>query len=62
MGCVVNGPGEGKHADLGITGAEDSVIIFKRGKIMSRLDLKNRSEEEKLEIVDSAFLKELNSL
>lgn len=62
MGCVVNGPGEGKHADLGITGAEDSVIIFKRGKIMSRLDLKNRSEEEKIEIVDSAFLKELNSL
>ncbi len=33
MGCVVNGPGEAKHADLGITGAGDSVILFRKGKI-----------------------------
>ncbi len=62
MGCVVNGPGEAKHADLGITGAEDSVIIFKHGKISTRLNLENLSEEEKIKIVDDAFEKELNSL
>lgn len=62
MGCVVNGPGEGKHADLGITGVEDSVIIFKHGKISSRLDLVNLSEEEKIKTVDAAFEKELLSL
>jgi (E)-4-hydroxy-3-methylbut-2-enyl-diphosphate synthase len=33
MGCVVNGPGEARHADLGITGAGDKVIIFRRGEI-----------------------------
>jgi (E)-4-hydroxy-3-methylbut-2-enyl-diphosphate synthase len=34
MGCEVNGPQEAKHADLGITGAGDKVLIFKRGKIV----------------------------
>ena len=34
MGCVVNGPGEGKHADIGITGLGNSVMIFKHGKIV----------------------------
>ncbi|UTC77663.1 (E)-4-hydroxy-3-methylbut-2-enyl-diphosphate synthase [Treponema sp. OMZ 799] len=62
MGCVVNGPGEGKHADLGVTGAEDSVIIFKHGEIIKRLDLKNLTEEEKIEAVDKAFNEELQSL
>jgi (E)-4-hydroxy-3-methylbut-2-enyl-diphosphate synthase len=33
MGCVVNGPGEARHADLGITGAGDKVIIFRKGEI-----------------------------
>ena len=62
MGCVVNGPGEGKHADLGITGAEDSVIIFKHGAITKRLDLKKLTEEKKIEAVDKAFIEELQSL
>jgi len=34
MGCEVNGPEEAKHADLGITGAGDKVLIFKRGKVI----------------------------
>lgn len=33
MGCVVNGPGEARHADLGITGAGDKVIVFRHGQI-----------------------------
>lgn len=34
MGCIVNGPGEGKHADLGIAGTNEKVIIFKKGEII----------------------------
>jgi len=36
MGCPVNGPGEAKRADLGITGSENQVVIFKKGKIIRR--------------------------
>ena len=62
MGCVVNGPGEGRHADLGITGAENSVILFKHGKIKERLNLSGLSEQEKIKAVDAAFQKELETL
>ncbi|WHQ36553.1 flavodoxin-dependent (E)-4-hydroxy-3-methylbut-2-enyl-diphosphate synthase [Spiroplasma sp. SV19] len=33
LGCVVNGPGEAKQADLGIAGGKNGGIIFKKGKI-----------------------------
>jgi (E)-4-hydroxy-3-methylbut-2-enyl-diphosphate synthase len=38
MGCAVNGPGEAKHADLGITGAGNKVLIFRRGKVIRTID------------------------
>jgi len=38
MGCVVNGPGEARHADLGISGAGDRVIIFRKGQIVHNCD------------------------
>ena len=53
MGCVVNGPGEGKHADIGIAGTTDKVIIFKKGKIVQTIDPKD---------ADKVFEEELNSL
>ncbi len=34
MGCSVNGPGESRHADLGITGVGEKVLIFKHGEII----------------------------
>jgi len=34
MGCEVNGPGEARHADLGITGSGDRVLIFRRGRVV----------------------------
>jgi (E)-4-hydroxy-3-methylbut-2-enyl-diphosphate synthase len=34
MGCVVNGPGEARHADLGITGAGDKVLLFRHGQVI----------------------------
>lgn len=32
MGCVVNGPGEAKEADIGIAGGVDSAVLFVKGK------------------------------
>ena len=34
MGCVVNGPGEAKHADLGIAGGRKKGHLFIQGKIV----------------------------
>ena len=32
MGCVVNGPGEAKEADLGIAGGKSGCVLFRRGQ------------------------------
>lgn len=37
MGCVVNGPGEAKEADIGITGGNGEGLIFKKGKIVKKV-------------------------
>ena len=37
MGCVVNGPGEAKEADLGVAGGDDCGILFKKGEIIKKL-------------------------
>ncbi len=37
MGCAVNGPGEASHADVGITGSGNAVIIFRGGKVVRRV-------------------------
>ncbi|MFO7750054.1 MAG: flavodoxin-dependent (E)-4-hydroxy-3-methylbut-2-enyl-diphosphate synthase [Desulfobacteraceae bacterium] len=36
MGCVVNGPGEAKEADLGIAGGDGTGVLFKKGKIVKK--------------------------
>jgi (E)-4-hydroxy-3-methylbut-2-enyl-diphosphate synthase len=38
MGCAVNGPEEARHADIGITGAGDKVLIFSKGKVIRTID------------------------
>lgn len=37
MGCVVNGPGEAKHADLGCAGGKGHWVIFQKGKILKEV-------------------------
>ena len=37
MGCVVNGPGEAKEADIGIAGGKGVGILFKKGKVIKKL-------------------------
>ena len=37
MGCVVNGPGEAKNADIGIAGGNHEFVIFKKDKIIKKV-------------------------
>ena len=37
MGCVVNGPGEAKEADLGIAGGNGEGLLIKKGEIVKKL-------------------------
>jgi (E)-4-hydroxy-3-methylbut-2-enyl-diphosphate synthase len=37
MGCVVNGPGEGMHADIGIAGGRQKGILYRGGKVVASL-------------------------
>ncbi|NLM40809.1 MAG: flavodoxin-dependent (E)-4-hydroxy-3-methylbut-2-enyl-diphosphate synthase [Firmicutes bacterium] len=53
MGCVVNGPGEASHADLGICGGRGVGLVFRRGQIVRKV----REEE----LVD-ALVAEANRL
>lgn len=53
MGCVVNGPGEAAEADIGIAGAQDYCVIFKKGKVLRRIPAADARRE---------FLKEIEEL
>jgi (E)-4-hydroxy-3-methylbut-2-enyl-diphosphate synthase len=37
MGCVVNGPGEAREADIGIAGGDGTGILFKKGKVIKKV-------------------------
>ena len=37
MGCVVNGPGEAKEADLGIAGGNGEGLLIKKGEIVKKV-------------------------
>jgi len=37
MGCVVNGPGEAREADLGIAGGQGKGILFKKGRVIRKV-------------------------
>jgi (E)-4-hydroxy-3-methylbut-2-enyl-diphosphate synthase len=53
MGCVVNGPGEARHADLGVTGAGNKVLLFSHGEVIRTIDAVD---------ADAAFWEELDKL
>ena len=38
MGCVVNGPGEAREADIGIAGGEGCGVLIKKGEIIKKID------------------------
>ena len=45
MGCVVNGPGEAKEADIGVAGGDGCGLIFKKGKVLRKVDEKDLLDE-----------------
>lgn len=45
MGCVVNGPGEAREADLGIAGGKGIGILFRKGKIIKKIKEKELLDE-----------------
>jgi len=53
MGCVVNGPGEAREADVGVAGGRGVGILFKKGKVVRKL------KEDKL---IKALIKEARSM
>lgn len=53
MGCIVNGPGEAKHADIGLAGGNNEFVLFKKGKIIKKI-----GEEEAI----GELLKEIENL
>ncbi len=50
MGCIVNGPGEAKEADLGIAGGKGEALIFKHGVPIRKIKEEEIFEELKKEI------------
>ncbi len=38
MGCIVNGPGEAREADVGIAGGKGEALLFKKGEIISKIN------------------------
>lgn len=53
MGCVVNGPGEAREADIGIAGGKGEGMIFKKGQLLKKVSEKDLLPE---------LLKEINKL
>ena len=53
MGCVVNGPGEAREADIGLAGGDGCAVIFKKDRIVGKF-----SEEDAL----AALLEEIDKL
>jgi (E)-4-hydroxy-3-methylbut-2-enyl-diphosphate synthase len=37
MGCAVNGPGEAKHADIGVAGGKGEALLFRKGQIIKKI-------------------------
>ncbi|MBQ8670183.1 MAG: flavodoxin-dependent (E)-4-hydroxy-3-methylbut-2-enyl-diphosphate synthase, partial [Oscillospiraceae bacterium] len=50
MGCVVNGVGEGKQADIGIAGGDGEYLLFKKGVAIRKYPMEGILEVLKAEI------------
>ncbi|MBR3436329.1 MAG: flavodoxin-dependent (E)-4-hydroxy-3-methylbut-2-enyl-diphosphate synthase [Lachnospiraceae bacterium] len=50
MGCIVNGPGEAREADLGIAGGVGSVLLIKHGEVVAKID-----EKDIVNVLDSCL-------
>lgn len=58
MGCIVNGPGEAREADLGLAGGKECAVLFKKGKIIKKIDEKditNILKEEIMKLIGNPY-------
>lgn len=53
MGCVVNGPGEAREADIGLAGGKGKVVLFRKGEVLRTLPEEDAVDE---------LMKEIDSL
>ena len=58
MGCVVNGPGEAKEADIGVAGGDGCGVIFKKGVVIRKLPEEQLFEGLKEEIHKLGLIEE----
>ena len=56
MGCVVNGPGEAREADLGIAGGNGCGVLFKKGEIIKKIP-----EDKIVDCLKEEILKMINT-
>lgn len=45
MGCVVNGPGEAREADIGVAGGDGCAVLFKHGEVLKKVSEKEIVDE-----------------
>ncbi len=60
MGCVVNGPGEAREADVGIAGGKDQFILFRKGEVIRKISQESAVDELMAEI--DSLVKELQGV
>lgn len=54
MGCIVNGPGEAREADIGIAGGDGCGLIFKKGEILRKVP-EDRLIDELISEIENSF-------
>lgn len=52
MGCIVNGPGEARHADVGLAGGNGEGVLFKHGEIVAKVP-EDRLIPELMKLIDT---------
>ena len=52
MGCVVNGPGEARHADVGIAGGQGEGVLFRKGQVVARVP-EEQLVDELMKLIDT---------
>ena len=52
MGCVVNGPGEAKNADIGLAGGKKEYVLFKKGQIIKKVS-QDKAFDELIEYINN---------
>lgn len=64
MGCAVNGPGEAKHADIGIAGGVKEGLLIKKGEIIKKVkqeDMVSVLKEEILKMANEQYQKDIDN-